>query len=795
MENFKNIISQDNFKLLGEKYNSINESMDFSNRTGFSQSLIGRAINKTFSFAMKNVYKRKLRKLSDEIKDEYLKAIVATFYEMGIEAEKLEVVKSITLDAIQTTIQKNGNTENNIKKLKTKIDVDEKISTFLALPAHEEKINKEQLIQGQEKLVKVKRFKKEKKQFKKTYSNQITMIKSIINYINKDNLSDNDLAMISFINNKLSTEIEIIKKNKLDTTPLEELKNKLTELPRTTKTISEEDYNKRINLDKSYLGIINDIIDKNPQLSKFKKNWNKRLYPDTNDISQIKKEYKKIKNEIEKQGIQVNENILLVEAETGLAKTPQKTNTNLTQTSKEQSDSQSDSQGSQIAQTPTTQIIQTPGSQNVQGQTEEVTEKEKKITDLVNDTVGDTITKTSSDSPKVKKALNKFGNLKYKDFDLSILDNPNKILTDAQIKEFYSKVRPNVNKERLKVLALEAEILYDPEFGVAKNAVYSRVNFTTVDTDKKKIEQYWKKLISQDKEIYLPYFSQTGSFPEDLDPIALINSDKAMRKSFAEYNIEAKKNIANFGSNEINENPSQNKAIGIVLNGDTDDKLYIFDTNNNPPKRFGMILRTVPKNKEDLLTFYHFKGLFDFDGLIKKLPKEKEELDKLTDDKIKILVDKYYLNNSQTIRDLYEGDEEKINLNIFQTFRKYVQGYDKSKGGKMITLYVSGKDKINYGKKQLMQVAAYNNNLYVMKTDGNQIIETIPIEQAKNMEFKNFNYVVDLKELYGINNKKIWNNILNRGGDANKEHELEVDIEEIIKKYKNDLLPIRNTKK
>jgi len=57
---------------------------------------------------------------------------------------------------------------------------------------------------------------------------------------------------------------------------------------------------------------------------------------------------------------------------------------------------------------------------------------------------------------KLKKTLNKFGNLKYKDFDLSILDNPNKILTDAQIKEFYSKVRPNVNKERLKVTCIRS---------------------------------------------------------------------------------------------------------------------------------------------------------------------------------------------------------------------------------------------------------------------------------------------------------------------------------------------------
>ena len=46
---FKSIY-EDNKKLYFENYELITEDLDFSNKTGFSESLVGRSMNRLFSF-------------------------------------------------------------------------------------------------------------------------------------------------------------------------------------------------------------------------------------------------------------------------------------------------------------------------------------------------------------------------------------------------------------------------------------------------------------------------------------------------------------------------------------------------------------------------------------------------------------------------------------------------------------------------------------------------------------------------------------------------------------------------
>jgi hypothetical protein len=78
----RNIIGQKDFinkyKNVVSIYETADPGMDFSNRTGWSQSLVGRALNKTFSFISKKAYMLVLNSLKKRLDDEYMRALLKT---------------------------------------------------------------------------------------------------------------------------------------------------------------------------------------------------------------------------------------------------------------------------------------------------------------------------------------------------------------------------------------------------------------------------------------------------------------------------------------------------------------------------------------------------------------------------------------------------------------------------------------------------------------------------------------------------------------------------------------------
>lgn len=91
----KNILNDKSFLRKKSLYRRITEahggaSMDFSNRTKWSESLVGRAINKMFSFVVKNVHLNILKILKNELDSQYLKGIIVTIANNNEKIEQTE---------------------------------------------------------------------------------------------------------------------------------------------------------------------------------------------------------------------------------------------------------------------------------------------------------------------------------------------------------------------------------------------------------------------------------------------------------------------------------------------------------------------------------------------------------------------------------------------------------------------------------------------------------------------------------------------------------------------------------
>jgi hypothetical protein len=96
----KNLFGQKEFRQLKE-IQMITESMDFSNKIGWSDCLIGRAVNKLFSFVAKSTYMIVLKRLQNKLGDEYLKAAFLAMSKSGIEIKEGKNALAIASIALQ----------------------------------------------------------------------------------------------------------------------------------------------------------------------------------------------------------------------------------------------------------------------------------------------------------------------------------------------------------------------------------------------------------------------------------------------------------------------------------------------------------------------------------------------------------------------------------------------------------------------------------------------------------------------------------------------------------------------
>jgi len=100
----KNILSSKEFKTIKtydeiyeninhkQSYGSLYESMDFSNRIGWSESLLGRAVNKIFSWGKTLTQKRILSDLKNQVENVFFKGVVLAMAKNGINANDIETV-------------------------------------------------------------------------------------------------------------------------------------------------------------------------------------------------------------------------------------------------------------------------------------------------------------------------------------------------------------------------------------------------------------------------------------------------------------------------------------------------------------------------------------------------------------------------------------------------------------------------------------------------------------------------------------------------------------------------------
>ena len=98
----KHILGKNEFKQLKQLSLIVESGMDFSNKVGWSDCLVGRFVNKLFSFAAKNAYNVILNRLKVKIDDQFLKAILLAMYKYNqvIPESEKSAEASIEIDII-----------------------------------------------------------------------------------------------------------------------------------------------------------------------------------------------------------------------------------------------------------------------------------------------------------------------------------------------------------------------------------------------------------------------------------------------------------------------------------------------------------------------------------------------------------------------------------------------------------------------------------------------------------------------------------------------------------------------
>jgi hypothetical protein len=133
---------------------------------------------------------------------------------------------------------------------------------------------------------------------------------------------------------------------------------------------------------------------------------------------------------------------------------------------------------------------------------------------------------------KLKHAMDLYG-------DINVLSlDPQKIFNLFQKNpDLRNKAIKYVDKEALKEIQLRAEWVYDTEkYKDKRSDVYSRVNFTTTENHKKKLENLWKRYVMDVKSVYRDfYMNDSGYIPKDIDPFYLVKNDMDFTDKFNNY--------------------------------------------------------------------------------------------------------------------------------------------------------------------------------------------------------------------------------------------------------------------
>lgn len=683
----KNLLGQKEFRNIKLITEAEGGGMDFSNRTGWSQSLIGRAVNKLFSFGKKTVQTTILQKLKNKLDDEYGKALITTLSQFNITEEnaKSEKISDEEIDKIYNSetgeveddedVQTQGQGQGQVQEEKS-----------------EEKIKVKQFIVGDT--------------YETTLSNQLGFVNSMLGKIDASKATENDKALLQHVSKGISNELSVVG-DESKKAILNKLLSEVTELMKNIKgekTISDQEYKDELNkknklneLTRNYYSIVSKLKSKYPakkdEISHISKKFIKDIHPDTaKSVDQAKQSYNsfiKWANELKKQKQESFGDLLDVaeklyeEATTALAK--------------------------------------------VQPKNDKIAKIDSLKLNKLYDDLGDD---------------NKLGEINVTEFDPLKAYNS---MTDETKKKFKQKLVSNVNKESIKEIQLRAEWMYDEEkYKDKRSDVYSRMNWTTTGPDMAKLKNTWLKMISNTKAKYLPFYGdENGNFPKDLDPIALVESDKAFRQKFDQYSTEQLKEKDKFdltGKN-LNLTDDESDKLGLTKGALGDNSVGILEcrtSSTDNAKPFGLI---VAKYAMKEYIIYEILGLYDTSkiaSLANKLDiKAKDEIRKAIESNI-------YSPYRKNSMDILKAENKNL-AKIYDAFVYYYGGTyisedenitrykEKSKATGFISKQdIGGSEKKQYNLPFVINIFDESTN-NIMVNDKNQPLTFVRVHEEKDI--------------------------------------------------------------
>jgi len=766
----KNILGNKEFKQLKE-IQLLQESMDFSNKTGFSDSLIGRALNKIFSSVASKAFNLILNKLKVKLEDQYFKGVLIALHKKGIKLAVADKSNSAAISIKLVNIQDQSqilyndlNTDNNVyyyrfelpkghtyTQYKTEITSInnstwtvngkekaqiEPITSNMQIVATAEngksKANYEILVdlEGQSpvkpKVVQAQDTQDAKSigtgtkyeiMTKHEYSKQFEIIQKFFKQYNEECVEGVNYGLVIKVSEKLHEESQAI-------TKALELIEKVVEKPKgLMKYVDNKDkYLERAKKLEEYsvkfknIGI--NAKDKKNVDDEELKRMIKDLMGDTQKgkisaedskkyFQEIVSLWKKVENNASDEMKQAYKSAAAAlhpdKAKTGNFTDEQRYDI-FTRTKKilqniQESMNINTQYGKFILEKYINDFINICNEAEVQGQTTQTTTDGTTIKDIL---------KNTRKSDRLKDVIAEYGKVPF-----------DKVDEEALMKQFESdptlrqEATKSVDKEALKELGLRAAWIYGGDkYKDQRNDHYSRVNMTITATDQAKLENNWKKKISKAKSSYMPFFGDdNGNFPQELDPIALINSDETFRKNWNQYTPEQAntKSVNGIDSTFNPPDPARINKLKLKIVEKLNDNQYgiVVFTPSNYSSRLGNDFGLIVLKSETTDPVFH---VWKFLGIV-NYGKIYEETKDMTDEtEIKEVITKYTYRSTNQIDTKLKSDEElrKEISNLYNTFRpsrhsgfKKIANYDadKDKGKKDLATFFIHQDSLGAGSK------------------------------------------------------------------------------------------------
>jgi len=785
----KNILNKHEFRQLKE-LQMMKESMDFSNKTGWSDSLVGRAINKLFSFGARQVQMVILNNLKTKIDDQYLLAILDSLAknkaeikegannmaEISVTMTNKNTKKELTLQRLSNAftfkILKDTKKEDyeivissNVKsswkigevenaQITEIVSLTEVAVTSESGDAHQTyTINVEGIAQGQGQV----QVKPQTQQITKGPKYELAKVVDVSKEINQvQELTDEqgicygeyDYALMT----KLKTEIE---------SEITNIREYLSLMETTKEDVPEEWINNKES-DKKLLEKMESlpaVIEKKMSTVEKKETPDdEKLKLVINGLSedatpQKFQELVKIKDEMITKNPANKEKAeqFINRAETVLGEKNYKGYSNYQRF-----------RAFDIAHKGLVEMV----TENL-STTEYDMIFEKYMTEFDNmQLIKESNTKIKDLFKDYKKTA---GVEEYADKDAASIDMDDiKAKFDAN-PQMRTDAINSVNKEALKEIALKAQWMYDTEkYEDKRNTHYSRVNFTTTNMDQKKLENKWLQLVSKAKSTFAPFFSVDNKMPPELDPIALIKSDETFRKEWNQYGIvKAAEDPNNTGNNpQDNTGPETLAKLKLKYTESLSDGygMIVISTYGDKLTNLGMLVKKSSKEIESVtLTILKFIGLFDY-AEIKNGVVKGEKLEDLIEKYNYSGIDKITNNNPDL-----DINKKSLLLDFYNQIRPtaWFKKHQLVKETKQVaTFYFSN---INPAKKNksILQVNSFgetNDKTYVspISTVGVKISDPIMIDNfSADSSHAKYNFWIFVHQVAQLSdeNKKYYTDV------------------------------------